>query len=496
MKRIRYLSLLLMLLCSAAAWAQEFNPSSPAEPSEIPWRYKLTIAADPAEAVSSITKDGKYVAGTSVTLNATAKSGWTFVNWTDEEGNAVTSPYTTKAKAETLTAHFKYTPGAPDEPGEISKAVRYWLTLAVEEGGSASGGGRYKIGTNNTVTASANTGYTFVGWYDSEGEILLSSNTSYQTTMVEGGLTLLAKFKYTPDNPDEPAELKNRYRINLEAGEGGTAEATSMRLATGETTTITAHPNTGYDFEGWYHNGDLRTKSPQFTYTMESANITFEARFKFNPDSPDEPSPAKNKNYTFYLMNIIGKPGSTVRFPVYLSSHLVSKGMTFQLTFPTELVPTNLQNPDVADRASGFIVSCSDGSDVEEGQSAYVFTLSGSTSETTLPIDNTPLLIFDIDVPANQETGQGYPVYINQISVTNDDDTTEGASARHGRVSVYKNGDTNGYNDVNSADVLNIVSVVLQKETEVFISEVSDINEDGEFTSADVLGIVNIVLDN
>ena len=104
MKRIRYLSLLLMLLCSITTWAQEFNPVSPAEPDQIPRYYKLTLVADPTEAASSLKGGGKYQAGTSVTLKTTAASGWKFVNWTDKDGNVVVSPYTTKAAAETLTA--------------------------------------------------------------------------------------------------------------------------------------------------------------------------------------------------------------------------------------------------------------------------------------------------------------------------------------------------------------------------------------------------------
>lgn len=493
MKRIRYLSLLLMLLSSLTTWAQEedFNPASPAEPGQIFQYYNLTLVADPVEAASSLTGGGKYKAGTSVTLKTSTATGWKFVNWTDKDGNVVTSPYTTKAKAETLTANFKYTPDDPNEPGEITYDVRYWLTIAVEEGGTVSGGGRYAAGTQNTVRASANTGYEFVGWYDSEGENCLSTNTSYKVTMVEGGLALLAKFKYCPDSPEEPSQIPNNHRIYVSAEEGGTASTSSSLLQEGETATLTAHTNSGYLFDGWYLNGVLYTTSEKFTYTMGTSSVRFEARFKYNPDSPKEPTPPTERHYTMYLMNIIGKPGDTVKFPIHVSSNAVASNMTFQLTFPTELVPMNINTPLLADVAAGFELSVADGSDVEEGQTAYLFILSGSE----LPESDVALMTFDIKIPESQETGKGYPIYINQISITNTDESTETASARHGRVSVYKNGDSNGDNKVNVVDITNVISKITGNNPAVFIEEVSDVNEDGDIDNQDVKGIATIVLD-
>lgn len=492
MKRIRYLSLLLMLLCGITAWAQndDYNPTSPPDPGQILEYFRLTLTADPAEAASSLTGGGKYTEGTSVTLKTTAKTGWKFVNWTDESGETVTSPYSKKRGSETLTAHFEFDPNGPSDPGEIAQEVKYWLTLAVEEGGSASGGGRYKIGEKKTVTATAKDKYEFVGWFDSEGETLLATNSSYQVTMVEGGIALLAKFTYNPDSPIDPAEIKAAHKVILNVEEGGTASANPSQLIEGETTTIKATPKTGYDFDGWYRNGVFYTESEQFTYTMGSENAVFEAHFTFNPNDPSDPTTPEAKKYAFYLMNIIGKPGSTVKFPVYLTTHAIAKNMDFQLTFPSELVPKNVETPTLADEASGYTVTCTDGSDADEGETAYVYTL---TTDGELPVGNVALMTFDIEIPESQETGKGYPVYINQITVNDAENAPKAAAAKHGRVSVYKLGDSNGDNVVDIKDKINAISYLLGDSPEVFIEEVGDVNDDKTITVTDATMVDGLI---
>ena len=490
MKRIRYLSVLLVLLCSTAAWAQDedFNPVSPAEPGQAP--DKLVLVAEPADGASSLAGGGKYLPGTSVQLGASPKSGWKFVNWTNEQGETVTSPYTKKDGKETLTAHFEFVPDSPTEPGEIAESIRYWLTLSAEEGGSVSGGGRYKAGTTNTVHVSVNSLYVFEGWYDSQGETCLSTAESYDVVMPEHSVTLLAKFRYNPPSPEEPGEIKAKHKVILKVGEGGTASATPSRLIEGETSTLRASANTGYDWDGWYSNGVLKTTSEEFTYTMGTSDVEFEARFVFNPKDPAEPSTPQAKPYSFFLMNIIGKPGDTVKFPLYFTGQIAAKDMNFQVIFPSELVPTNVNAPTLSETASGYSLECSEGVGAEEGETAFAYSLTGGE----MPAGNVVLLTFDITIPEDQETGRGYPVYVNQVSVTNAEDATQGGSARHGRVSVYKNGDSNGDNFVNIADIVNVVSHTLGKSTEIYIEEVSDVNGDGDVNESDVQGIKDIIM--
>ena len=61
------------------------------------------------------------------------------------------------------------------------------------EGGSTTGDGTYEPGSQVTITASENTGYTFVGWVLSNGAT--SSDKSFQFTMATIDITAVAYFR-------------------------------------------------------------------------------------------------------------------------------------------------------------------------------------------------------------------------------------------------------------------------------------------------------------
>ena len=488
--RIRYLTLLLALLAgSTGSWAQDdFNPANPAEPGRIP--YKLTVTTDPADGGSAY-GGGYYVEGTTVTMAASAATNYRFLNWTDEKGTVVstesTFDFVKSGKEEHLTAHFEFDPGSPVEPGHDN--VYYWLTLAAEEGGYASGSGRYTAGTTVNVHAGAEERYTFAGWYDEDGQ-LLSTEATYTLVTQARPMRLIAHFDYTPPSPSEPLELNTLHRVKLRAQEGGTVSASSYWVKEGLGTTIRAYANSGYDFKGWYQDGKLYTALNEFSYTMGTADVTFEARFEFNPDGPTEPAMPDTKKYAFHLMNIVGKPGMTVKFPVYLTSLTDARDMTFQLTFNKQLLP-DFGSAVLSRAAKGYSLSYATGT-VEEGHdelAAYVITLVGGRTDA----GSNALLTFDIAIPAGMKTGQGYPVTINQVSVMNTDGTTQAASTRNGRVSVYKEGDANGDDTVDVADIATIISVMAGSYVEDNVRIMCDVNNDGAIDVADIASIISIM---
>lgn len=497
MKRIRYLSLLLVLLGSINSWAQDdFNPTNPSEPGgPISPKTKLTLVANPTGASSSLSGGGSYTKGTQVSVSTKAASSYRFVNWTDKDGTVISTTaaftFTKGERPETLTANFEFDPSSPGEPADINQNVKYWLRIVKEEGaGNVTSSARYKAGTSVTVSATAQSSYTFAGWYDADGNLLGNGSSSYTITMPAEEVTLTAKFDYTPDSPGEPGQIKAKHILTLAAEEGGSVSADSYRMVEGESTTITATPSTGFEFAGWYKNGILYTESNQFEYVMGASNAEFVAHFTFNPSSPTEPSEIKEKKYAFYMMNVINKPGATVQFPVYLTTREVAKDMTFQLNFPNNLLP-NMGTITLSEAAAGYTLNYEEGEGTESHKT-YIFTLTAG--ESSIAVGTTALLTFSIDIPADIETAKGYPVTINQVSVSDIDNNTQHAGTKNGRVSVYKNGDTNGDDMVNITDKMNLVQHVLGATTDIFIEEVSDVSGDGEVNITDAMGIIEIIL--
>jgi regulatory protein YycH of two-component signal transduction system YycFG len=157
-------------------------------------QYTVTVAADPT-AGGSVAGAGAYTHGQAVTVTAAANSGYTFVHWTN--GSAVLSTaasYSFTATAnETLTATFALN--------------QYTVTVAADPaaGGSVAGAGAYTHGQAVTVTAAANSGYTFVHW--TNGSAVLSTAASYSFTATANE-TLTATFalnQYTVTVAADPA---------------------------------------------------------------------------------------------------------------------------------------------------------------------------------------------------------------------------------------------------------------------------------------------------
>lgn len=106
-----------------------------------------------------------------------------------------------------------------------SSVTSYTVTLGYYSSssssmGSVSGGGTYREGTTITVTATANSGYVFDGWFSSNSNIssLITINSSYTFT-VSANRTIYAKFsveQVIPD-PDDPTPIEPEIDVEYEA---------------------------------------------------------------------------------------------------------------------------------------------------------------------------------------------------------------------------------------------------------------------------------------
>ena len=156
----------------------------------------------------------------------------------------------------------------------------YTVTANAETGGSVSGGGEAAEGSSITLTAAANEGYTFDGWYD--GETKVCDTAEFVVSNVTANKTYTAKF------------TKNvvYYTISAEVGAGGGGIVSGGgEAAEGGNITLTATANEGYTFDGWYDGDTKVCDTAEFVVSNVTANKTYTAKFTKNQIVEPEPEP-------------------------------------------------------------------------------------------------------------------------------------------------------------------------------------------------------------
>ena len=222
--------------------------------------YTVTVTASPAEG-GTVNGAGSYEYGVSAVLNAAPNEGYTFDGWyeggTKLSGEAAYSFPVEKNVS--LTAKFTQN--------------TYTLTALASPaaGGSATviGGSSFAHGASATVTAVANDGYTFDGWY--AGGVKVSDQDVYTLT-VTNALILTAKF----------TKITCTVAVNASPEAGGSASGAGV-YDQGATATVTAATNSGYHFLGWYEGATKLSDSASYTFTV-TKSVTLTA--KYEKDAP------------------------------------------------------------------------------------------------------------------------------------------------------------------------------------------------------------------
>ena len=224
---------------------------------------------------------GTFDQGALVTLTASPNQSYSFLNWT-ENGTVVStnSSYQfTMAGNKTLVANFT-----------LSLVVS--LSSNPSIGGTTTGAGSFSPGTSATVTATPNTGYTFVNW--TEGINIVSANAVY-TSPVNTNRNLVANFALSAGIT---------FSLNVIANNGTVVKNPGQAAYnSGAVVLVTATPNVGYTFTSW--SGDATGTTNPLTVTMNSnknitANFTAVANtYELNVTAVNG-SALKNPNLTAY----------------------------------------------------------------------------------------------------------------------------------------------------------------------------------------------------
>lgn len=142
-----------------------------------------------------------------------------------------------------------------------------------------------KPGTTLALSAKANEGYTFTGWTVVSGDAVISDAAAAQTTFTVGNQNVEIKANFSLSwTPIDPSVTKFNVKVSVAGDEGGSASCSPEAAATGETVTIFATPDDGYEFDYWeVASGDIELAAADAattTFVMGSAQPHAVAHFK------------------------------------------------------------------------------------------------------------------------------------------------------------------------------------------------------------------------
>ena len=212
---------------------------------------KVTVESEDTNkgAVSQLT--GTYLLGDEASVTAKTKAGYTFIGWyigDEKVAGALTYEFVMPAENVTYTAK--------------------WIKVTVESEDTSKGTvsqltDTYLPDDEVSVTATTESGYTFIGWYNGDEE--LADTLTYEFTMPAENVTYTAKWiKVTVESEDTSK---------------GTVSQLTGTYFPGDEVSVMATTETGYTFVGWY-NGNVRVcDTLNYTFVMPSTTITFTAKW-------------------------------------------------------------------------------------------------------------------------------------------------------------------------------------------------------------------------
>jgi len=201
-----------------------------------PTTYAITADVTPSGAGTATSDKTTATAGDTVKLTATANSGYRFTGWTfsdnitGADSSSANTTFTMPAGNVTVTANFKQV---------------YTVTVNASAGGTATADKTTAVaGEAVTLTATPNSGYHFDRWNIVSGTITIQNN---QFTMPDGNVEIQAIFDR---NSSGGGDSDPTYSITLPSRVTGGELKLSRRYAEkGETVTLTAIPDEGYELD-------------------------------------------------------------------------------------------------------------------------------------------------------------------------------------------------------------------------------------------------------
>gem|GEM_PF-1218189 len=294
--------------------------------------YKITINPDNATTGSTISgwysEAGKaassqtiktsttitMVYGSKVTMTVPQKTGYTFKGWSRTAGTTGTltssttgnSTFLCGAGDATVTAQWQINPytitlHALANKFDASAYTENGLGGTVQIDSNAASNKNtsktYNYNTKYTIKAAAYTGYKFEGWYTpKDGNnfgTLVSTSTSYTTTLGASNITYYAKFSVmsynitiNPNGATGGTNLSGWYSApgTLATAINGVTASRTIKMVYGSKLTMTAPSRSGYTFTGWLRTsgttGTLNSSTTgNSTYLCGAGDATLTAQW-------------------------------------------------------------------------------------------------------------------------------------------------------------------------------------------------------------------------
>ena len=275
-----------------------------------------------------------------ITVEATAKTGFTFEGWYDAKGNLVTTNTTysyTETKESVNTYYARFSGSVTQTYIRQVKNGDNWENTTDDKIGTL---GRYEyidaVGMPISSTATEGANYKFVGWYDVNGnkvaDTMLTNKGATISYTTAGNATYYARFEtaYTVKFVAQTKQANGSFKTDTV---GGTVSVASVKDFDGQPASSQATAKEAYKFIGWYDkNGNQLSTNAKYTTTTTAATngTTYYARFdwvyridsqiylSFVAESDSVPIPNEfsgrnagtGKNTTIYGLN--NKYGNTI----------------------------------------------------------------------------------------------------------------------------------------------------------------------------------------
>ena len=173
---------------------------------------------------------------------------------------------------------------ASDIAASKADEATYSVTYTAENGtvtGSIESGASVTAGTQLTLTATADSGYSFDHWTVNGAE---AGKDAQLTVTITDDTQIVAVF--TKNRSTSGSSSSKTYSVTVEDSQNGTVTASPKRAEKGDTVSVTASANSGYAVSGVTvktAGGDTvkvtDNGNGKYTFTMPAANVTVTAAF-------------------------------------------------------------------------------------------------------------------------------------------------------------------------------------------------------------------------